>query len=241
MVPLERPGTREMAELSEGIGQMADALVDRAAYIRTLATHVSHEFKTPLASIQGAVELLQDHADGMAPEERQRFLGNIAADSMRLKALLDRLLDLARAENAVRSDELVNVRDAVETAVSGLPHDVTAVIDMSDDLEARIAPEALGIVLSNLIENAAQHGATEISITGHRKLDQVEITVFDNGCGITQANRSKVFEHFFTTRRDEGGTGLGLGIVRALLSAHGGAISLLDRDAGAAFRVRLDT
>jgi len=238
--PLEHPGTREMAELSDGISQMATALSDRAGYIRTLASQVSHEFKTPLTSIEGAAELLHDHYDTMTAEERQRFLDNISGDSARLRTLLDRLLDLARADNLARSEERAGLRDAVRRAASALPEGITTDENIPDGLSVRITDEALGIVLGNLLDNAVQHGATHIAIAAATGDGAATVTVADNGRGITPANREKIFEHFFTTRRETGGTGLGLGIIQALLSAHGGAIELIDRDSpGAAFVVTL--
>ncbi len=242
MTVLEHPGTSEMAQLSEGIASMATALTDRAQYIRTLASHVSHEFKTPLASIQGAAELLQDHHDTMSADDRERFLANISSDGARLKALLDRLLELARAENAERGEEAIPLTPVVERALSGLRDGIEGTADVNDGIEARIAEDALDIVLANLTDNAAQHGADRIRISAHAADDAVVIEVSDNGAGISPSNRTKIFEHFFTTRRDSGGTGLGLGIVRALVTAHGGSISLVESsDPGTTFRVTLGT
>lgn len=238
MAPLERPGTREMAELGEGIARMAAALNRRAEYIRTLARHVSHEFKTPLAAIQGAAELLQDHE--MTAEERRRFAGNIAADGARLKALLDRLMELAKAENAVQTDACTLLRPLVERTAARLPAGVAACLDVPEGLKVRIAEDALSIVLGNLLENAAQHGARRVSVTTRREDGAVVLTVADDGRGVSAANRERIFEHFFTTRREQGGTGLGLGIVRALLAAHGGGIELAEAAApGAVFRLTL--
>jgi signal transduction histidine kinase len=252
IAPLERPGTREMAELGQGIALMAAALNRRAEYIRTLANHVSHEFKTPIAAIQGAAELLQDHE--MTADERRRFAGNIAADGARLKALLDRLMELAKAENTVRSDARAALRPAAEKAAARLPAGVAARVEVPEGLQARIAEDALAIVLGNLLENAAQHGATEVRITAVRVTavpvtagveggvegGAVVLTVADDGRGVSAANRQRIFDHFFTTRRDQGGTGLGLGIVRALLAAHGGTIELAEAAApGTAFRLTL--
>ncbi|MEO1491096.1 MAG: ATP-binding protein [Pseudomonadota bacterium] len=242
MAVLENPGTSEMAQLSDGIARMATALTDRAQYIRTLASHVSHEFKTPLASIQGAAELLQDHHDTMSAEDRERFLTNISSDGARLKALLDRLLELARAENAERGEVLIPLAPAVDRALAGLPDGISGTAEVADGLEARIAEDALDIVLANLTDNAAQHGADRIEITARSEAEAVVIDVRDNGTGISPANRTKIFEHFFTTRRESGGTGLGLGIVRALVTAHGGTIDLAETDGpGTMFRITLTT
>ena len=242
MDPLDRPGTAEMAELSEGISRMASALVDRAAYIRTLANHVSHEFKTPLASIQGAVELLQDHDETMSRDERQKFLDNIAKDGERLKSLLGRLLELARAENTLRTEEKVALAPLVRQALAAASGAVETDMDVPEDLKARITEEALTIILSNLVENAVQHGASRVTAVAKDGVDSVVLTISDNGDGVRPGNRQKIFEHFFTTRRESGGTGLGLGIVDALLKAHGGEIKLLDEGIGqgATFEIRLE-
>lgn len=242
MTPLKRPGTREIAQLSEGISQMAQALTERAEYIRTLATHVSHEFKTPLASIQGAAELLEDHQDAMTPAERQRFLSNISADGARLRNLLDRLLDLARAENTQRGEGLVNIAQQSASVLAAAPETLDVEWAVPDGLTAQISQDAFGIVLGNLLENAAQHGAGTVSVTAAADKDTIILTIRDDGDGISPANAAKVFDHFFTTRRDVGGTGLGLGIVRALLSAHGGAIMLApghSGEGGACFHITL--
>lgn len=227
MEPLKHPGTLEMTELSEGISQMARTLSDRAAYIRTLANHVSHEFKTPLTSIEGAVELLQDHQDTMSDEERARFLENIAGSSTRLRALLDRLLELARAENSDPAAHRTALLPVIRRVIEEQEDRVEMIVTCGPGLHAMITEEALEIVLGNLIDNAVQHGADRISITAERG-ERVLIRVRDNGVGITEANRARIFEHFFTTRREKGGTGLGLGIVQALLAAHGGLIALSD-------------
>ena len=92
-------GTREFAMLSQGFLDMAERLYDRTEYIATFAAHVSHELKSPLTSVQGAAELLRDSAAEMSEGERRKFLDNIVADAQRLTALLDRLRELARADN----------------------------------------------------------------------------------------------------------------------------------------------
>jgi len=92
-------GTRELAMLSQGFLDMAERLSDRTDYIATFAAHVSHELKSPLTSVQGAAELLRDSGAEMSEGERRKFLDNIVSDALRLTALLDRLRELARADN----------------------------------------------------------------------------------------------------------------------------------------------
>jgi len=102
ITPIAGRTVREVAELSEALSRMARTLEDRADYIRGFAAHVSHEFKTPLTTIRGTVELLQEHFDSMSQEERARFLRNLEAEAERLARLVTRLLDLARADTRVR-------------------------------------------------------------------------------------------------------------------------------------------
>lgn len=82
MIPLASPITREIAELSDMLAGMAQTLQQRSEYIQTFTAHVSHEFKTPLTAIRGSVELLQDNLEGMPKAQQQRFLNNIAKDTM---------------------------------------------------------------------------------------------------------------------------------------------------------------
>ncbi|MEM1198985.1 MAG: ATP-binding protein [Pseudomonadota bacterium] len=235
--PLAHYGTSELAALGQSFLDMADALEKRSTYIRDFATHVSHEFKTPLTSIRGSAELLGEHLEEMKPEERARFLGNIDKDAARLKALVDRLLELAKSDNLVPLfDDTVDLTAALETIASGYGQ---VRIESQGPATAQISEESLGIIASNLIENALGAGASEIVLTIVERSKTCEITFKDNGSGISPGNRDKIYEAFFTTKRETGGTGLGLGIVRSLVEAHGGTIALLEATEGAAFKVTL--
>jgi two-component system OmpR family sensor kinase len=92
-------------------------------------------------------------------------------------------------------------------------------------------------VLGNLIENSSQNGATEVEVSAARSAQGLFLTVQDNGPGISAANAEKLFTPFFTTRREKGGTGLGLVILRSLLRAHGADITFIPSPAGACFVV----
>jgi signal transduction histidine kinase len=99
--------------------------------------------------------------------------------------------------------------------------------------------EGAHIVFSHLVDNAIQHKATVVSISATENGDAVRIVVSDNGEGISPANRDRLFDAFFTTRRDSGGTGMGLNVVQSMLRAHGGGIKILDSREGATFEVTL--
>jgi signal transduction histidine kinase len=103
----------------------------------------------------------------------------------------------------------------------------------------RIAEENAAIVFSNLADNARRHGSSWLDISARREGDLLRIKVADNGEGVSPNNRGQIFDSFFTTRRDSGGTGMGLAIVRAMLDAHGGAIRLTDSEQGTAFELTL--
>ena len=96
-----------------------------------------------------------------------------------------------------------------------------------------IDASALRVVLEQLARNAAEHGASQLALTASDK----SLLVQDNGPGIASGDKPRVFDPFFTTRRNAGGTGMGLSIVRAMLEANGAAITLVDADEGAAFLV----
>ncbi len=240
LAPLKHYGTRELAVLGEAFLDMAYALQARSTYIKTFATHVSHEFKTPLTSIRGSAELLLDHIGAMKEEDRTRFLENILQDTERLKALVSRLLDLARAESLIRLGEVTDLGAAVIGLAQTHGADGLAVAAKgASAMRAAISEEIFEIIAMNLLHNAAQHGATRVDIECAVTGTACEIVFRDNGRGISPGNRDKVFEPFFTTRREEGGTGLGLKIVRTLLESHRGSIELLDSERGAAFLIRL--
>ena len=240
MRPLNNPGTREMALLARSFSDMALSLHERSEYIRDFATHVSHEFKTPLTSIQGAAELLREHVDEMSEAERTRFLQNISADTDRLQRLVSRLLELARADSLKPSDETFEVADALERLQT--KHADPAfeiVVERTASGTARMSEDTFYVVLSNLLKNARQHNARKVRIEAKRNGRALDIAVADDGDGISAANRPKIFTPFFTTKREHGGTGLGLGIAKSLLEAHQGSIRLADSKAGAKFVLRL--
>jgi len=235
---LSTPPITELASLTQSFEQMSSTIEARSEYIRSFAMHVAHEFKTPLTAIQGAVELLHDHTHDMKPDQRKRFMENIMKDTDRLKTLVSRLLDLARADVMQASHETSSTADILE----GLQKRYYGRIDLSlpkDGYKTGIAPDILETVLVNLIENSLQHGAKHMKIDAIATDGSIQIDVEDDGKGVSEGNASRLFTPFFTTRRDSGGTGLGLAITKSLLKAHGGDIQFVQGKAGALFRVTL--
>ncbi len=232
-------GVREVEQLAKSFSEMALSLHNRSEYIRNFATHVSHEFKTPMTSIQGAAELLLDHMDEMEAEKKNKFLSNIIADSERLKRLVNRLLELAKADNTEMSNEIC---DAVQILkkLKGRYQDLglSMIYTLNAPLKIKIAADHLETIFVNLLDNALQHGADEVKILTEENHNHISLLISDNGKGISKGNTDKIFETFFTTKRAEGGTGLGLGIVRSLLKAHNGIIQTLPSKEGATFEIQ---
>ncbi len=230
--PLRQYGSRELHTLSTGLLAMARRIVERSDTLVTFATHVSHELKSPLAGIRGAVELLAD--DDLSSAERVRFRRNVEADIDRMALLLDRMREMARTEH-LDLRGACDLRDCLSEAGACLPLE----IDAPSRITLPMSGEAASIVFSNLAENAAQHGATRLHVTATEVDGDLVVDVADNGAGISPGNRNVVFDLFHTTRRDAGGTGMGLAIIRSVLSVLGGTITLLEAEPGATFRIVL--
>ncbi|WP_163339355.1 sensor histidine kinase KdpD [Desulfopila sp. IMCC35008] len=239
MHPLDHPGSREVADLSQSISEMANGLQTRADYIKSFANHVSHEFKTPLTSLKGAIELLQDMGQEMSTEERLQFLENMDGDVRHLDRLTRGLLELARADMAIRGDTSCEPQTAlleIEREYNTSKKTVTINIKRQGGL-IMMDGATLKDILTNLITNSFRHGqAQQVSLVldriTHDERTWMLLSVVDDGTGIVQANRDKIFTPFFTTARNQGGTGLGLAIGKALLAAHGGRLVLADNKEG---------
>ncbi len=236
---LHQPGTYELAQLSGSFAEMSEALKERSTYIDRFASHVSHEFKTPLTSMQGALELLQEHADDMPKEQRQRFINNLYDDTERLKRLVNRLLEQARADSLQATNEDTDVYPIIKYLAEIYVKRGLFIDYEHRQINLNIAPIAFETVLSNLFENSLQHGADRIEISFEDGAEYCLIRIKDNGSGISKANQENIFTPFFTTQREQGGTGLGLGIVQALLQTWKGSITLVASDQGACFEINL--
>jgi signal transduction histidine kinase len=227
--PLKHYGTREFAALSESFLLTAERLSRRSSDISTFAAHLTHELKSPLTSIRGAAELLQDSmkspAGALTEAEQRTFLANILNDTERLEAMAHRLRDLARAETIA------------DDATASLDQIIARLRDAFSDLEIHAAgtlnrgiglsPEGALMVFAHLADNAARHNAKTLRINVSGLAERVTAVVSNDGDPISAQNRERVFDAFFTTRRDSGGTGMGLAIAQAVLRTHGGSIRLL--------------
>ncbi|MCX2722177.1 sensor histidine kinase [Roseibium salinum] len=232
--PLAIHGNREIHALSQSMLDMSRKLFEQNDYISTFANHVTHELKTPLTAIQGAAELLRDGGDDLSEAERARFLDNILKDTERASLLLNRLRELARADSVEIGGtcRLADVLSGILSRFEGVT------VDWTEDCDLPLSAENARIVLENLIDNSVKHGAGRVRFSVERSERTLMVKVADNGKGVTQGNADQIFDLFFTTRRENGGTGMGLGIVQALLKAHKASIRLVPgEERGACFEI----
>jgi two-component system sensor histidine kinase ChvG len=228
----------EIGQLARAVEAMTDELERRAREARTLAADISHEFKTPLAGIRGAAELLRDGAAD-EPEARDRFLAMILDDAARLDRHVSRLLELARLEDdrgvALPVDVAGIVRDcAARTWAAPI---VVEVDPSAGDAVTRGRSVQLAAAIDNLVANAVQHAAPDTPVRagirrvpGEDGLEMLRISVSNVGPALSSNAQRKVWDRFYSTRIASGGSGLGLAIVRSVALAHGGGVGVECRD-----------
>ena len=217
-------GTSEIATLAERFFGLAQRLSERSDYLSLFATHVSHELKTPLTAITGATELLRDD---MTTQQRTHFLDNIEYDAARLSALATRLRELAHAD-AVRIGGSCDLRPVIEAAceAAGLKLMLSGPAMLDPAFTVAMAEDNAAIVWRQLADNAAKHGAIHFRVRVEQTEDGLKVFVSDDGEAISNNNRDQILTPFFTTRRVKGGTGMGLGIAKAMMKGHGGEIEV---------------
>jgi signal transduction histidine kinase len=215
----------EVHSLSRALDTMTERLTDRAKYIAEFAANVSHELKTPLTGIRGAAELLLDEGAGMGEEQRVRFVNNIHADAERMDRLVRRLLELARIQSVPEAAERIQLGPFLEAMARR--YEGRVVLDLAKaPATITIPPDHLESAVRNLLDNAVRHGAGRpVDLKAWAQAGRTCIAVRDRGPGISEGNQARLFERFFTTERDRGGTGLGLAMVRAVAETRGGSVS----------------
>jgi signal transduction histidine kinase len=226
----------------------------RLARLKTdLATTVSHELKTPLASTRLLVEsLLED--TGLPPETSREYLQLIAGENLRLTHLVENFLTFSRIERKRQRFEFAELRPAelVQAAVMSLRERVRSKtcqldVDISPDLPLlRADRDALVTVLLNLLDNAVKYAPvdTHVKLRAYREGDRVVLSVEDNGIGIAPREQKRIFRRFYQVdqrlARENGGCGLGLSIVDYVVRAHDGEVAVRSSlGEGSTFRVLL--
>jgi two-component system, OmpR family, sensor histidine kinase KdpD len=239
---LERTASQRAAEESH-------LRMEREQMRSALLSAVSHDLRTPLASITGAASTLLSQGERIPQATREDLLQSISEEAERLGRLVSNLLDMTRFQSGSVSlhRELVPLEDMVGTALSRLKarlagHPVTS--NLPDDLPPASVDEVLwGQLILNLIENSAKHTeeGTPIEIAAGATATEIWMEVRDRGPGFDPGEEQHIFEKFYRGHRAHTvGAGLGLAICQAIAQAHGGSILASNRlGGGAVVRVTL--
>lgn len=234
--PVRHYGVRELADLGHNVVSMASTLSDRSAAIETYTNHVTHELKSPVTAILGAAELLADAGPDASGVRHQKLVKNIQEEGLRMNALLERLRELARA--SVQTDRTQTSLEEIVASAAAEFTDLEINLHADAGVSLPLSADQSLIVLHHLFQNAHQHSATRIDIT--YDAETASLTVRDNGIGVSSRNHERIVEPFFTTRRNAGGTGMGLAIIVAVLKQVGARIRSEPVEQGALFRIMFD-
>ena len=206
-----------------------------------LIATVAHELRSPLTSVKGFTATLLAKWERFTDDQRKLMLETVDADADRVTRLIAELLDIARIDSGrlQLARYAVDVEDLIHEQIAGMvaagqPEDRFAVTADPTPL-AFADSDKLRQVLANLLENAVRHGEGRVSIAVEAADDgrTVAVTVDDEGPGIPEEMLGRVFTRFWRGNR-RGGTGLGLYIVKGIIEAHGGAITVGRADSGGA-------
>jgi two-component system, OmpR family, sensor histidine kinase KdpD len=263
--PLLTPDERR---LLDALADQAAVAIERVALARGLAearvqaeterlraallTSISHDLRTPLASIIGTVSSLRSYPDKYQPRERDELLATLQDEAERLNRFVGNLLDMTRLEAGAMELklDLVDVGEIVGVALERASNVIArhrVEVDIAADLPMlRLDAILFEQVLFNLLDNAAKYApvGTRIDVQARRDGSTVALEVRDEGPGIPPADLERIFDKFYRVQaqdRRRAGTGLGLAICRGFVEAQGGRIDAANRRdrSGAMFTIRL--
>lgn len=247
-VRVPNPPDAEMRQLVDNFNKMTRDLAGIETLQREFTSNVSHEIKTPLASIKGFATLLQ--CDGLTDEQRREYASVIAEESDRLSSLCAGILRLTKLENMDTPPERTQFsldeqlrRTIVMLEPQWSKKDIKMDIDLCE-AEIRSCDELLAEVWVNLLQNAVKfsdEGGT-VHVRLEDRLDNVVVEIEDDGCGMDETTRRRCFDRFYQGDRSHSGEGNGLGLplVGRIVQLLGGRIEVesIEGD-GSLFRVVL--
>jgi two-component system sensor histidine kinase KdpD len=231
----------ERAQLSEA-ARKAEVLQATERLQTALLNSISHDLRTPLVSVTGALSSLRDDSSLKADSNRASLIENAHAEADRLNRLVGNLLDMTRLEaGALRlAPEPCDVQDVIGAALTQMEEtlrDRRVTLDVPEELPL-VPMDFVTIVqvLVNLLDNAHKYSPPETAIDLRARAVGafLEVEVSDRGLGIPREDLVRVFDKFYRVRRPEtiGGTGLGLSICKGIVEAHGGFIAAENRQGG---------
>ena len=217
-----------------------------------LLTSISHDLRTPLASILGSATSLRQYRAQLSEADQDQLLGTVQEEAERLNHFIANLLDMTRLESGAVAPnlDLIELGDVVGSVLrraQPLTQHHNIVLDLPPDLPAlRIDPVLFEQVLFNLIDNSAKYApsGTVITIRARVEAGAVRVQVLDEGDGLPEEERERIFDKFYRVHasdRKRAGTGLGLAIARGFIEAMGGTIAAANRTdkSGAVFTLSI--
>mgnify|MGYP004458067107 FL=1 len=244
-------GSGEIAELAAEFDAMADSLENLENNRRMFVADVSHELRTPMTTISGFIEGM---LDGTIPSEsRDKYLKIVLDESKRLTRLVNDLLyaEKYRRNEITLTKEIFDINELVRLALISFEQRITdknihAEADfLHESEEVNADRDSIQRVITNLVDNAikfTENGGT-VRVSTSRSGDFTEVSVFNSGSFISLEDRKKIFDRFYKTDKsrgiDKNGVGLGLHIVKSILSEHGGTISVDSDGSGTTFTFKI--
>lgn len=233
----------EIGELARALETLSGRIEAHQAKIEAFASDVAHELKNPLASIRTATELFNETDD---PADRKRFLEMVERDVARMQHVLSEVRELALLDARHRPPApVIDLETLAQEILAGYRARTDLGVDLELKVEgngprATIEPEHFARTLTNLLDNAISFSPAdgEVVVELRDEGARIVLTVSDRGPGLTETDRSRVFDRFYSSRPDEhsgrGHLGLGLSIVRAIVESYGGDVTCSARESGGA-------
>ncbi|HEY7595428.1 MAG TPA: HAMP domain-containing sensor histidine kinase [Actinophytocola sp.] len=239
-LPTAHDELRSLAAALNGLLARRDEASDR---LRRFTGDAAHELRSPVASIRIQAEVAVANPD---PELAHEVLEEVVHESERLSTLVEGLLTLARSDaGELPAAEPVDVVTAAREAVDRLGDagPVVSVSAPSGPCWVSAAPAEVDLVLDNLLRNAARHARAKITVTVLARMTWIWLVVDDDGEGVAEEHRERVFDRFYRVQDDRartsGGAGLGLALVAEVVRRRGGTVAVGDSpEGGARFQVR---
>jgi signal transduction histidine kinase len=238
------PGRDEIARLASTMNRMLARLESGQRRQRRFVSDASHELRSPVATIRQHTEVAQSHPEQTNVDE---LVEVVLAETLRLQRLVDDLLLLAKMDEGTlqRRNEPVDLDDILLEEIDRLRATTDLRVDAKGVSAGRVDgdPTQLRKLIRNLVDNAARHARSAVAMSLSESSQEVVVTVDDDGAGVPEAERGRIFERFVrldeARDRDSGGGGLGLAIVAEIAAGHGGLVEVGEGPLGGArFEVR---
>lgn len=232
-------GMDEATQLAKSFNNMADQLNDLENTRKSFVANVSHELRSPLTSMRGFLEAMQDGT--IPPEERDKYIDIVLSETKRMTTMVNDLLDLARIESGktVLKMEAFDINELIRRTLLTFE---ARIFDNDMDVDVKFAQEQYYVeadstqisqVLRNLIDNAIKYSpsGSKLRIATYSVHREVYVSVQDSGQGIPEEDLPHVFDRFYKVEKahtptKQSGTGLGLSIVKRIIDQHGQSITV---------------